>query len=276
MLRVFDANKNVITDAGKISGIGGGSPTFTYEYVSGGKYFKPTGSGYAALYQTFSCTEDCYIDMVIQSGKGTGADPMIEIVSSISDTPSDFAAYVGTTIPITIPTPPGTVYGGTLDVLTGVLTVDRISAQLTGTAVGSSWASADTNRNSIGFYNNGLYWAQRTGLPNPSTGGGVFDYCKTGSVYANENIYNAQFLFINNEFNRFEIRLPKSVLEDYSTESSATESAKDYLDSHPLQAVYYVEPTTYQLTPEEVINTLQGANVIWADTGIVTVTYRSN
>ena len=48
-----------------------------------------------------------------------------------------------TTIPIAIPTPPGTVCGGTLDVLTGELTVTMGQiASYAGEAIGEPWISS--------------------------------------------------------------------------------------------------------------------------------------
>ena len=55
----------------------------------------------------------------------------------------DYAAYQGAIIPITLPTPPGTVYGGTLDVLTGVLTVTMANIDsYAGEAIGEPWISS--------------------------------------------------------------------------------------------------------------------------------------
>ena len=52
--------------------------------------------------------------------------------------------------------------------------------------------------------------------------------------------------------------------------------AEQYANNTPLTVVYELAtPQTYQLTPTEV-TTLLGDNTIWADTGDVTVTYRSN
>lgn len=112
---------------------------------------------------------------------------------------SDYAPYTGQTIPITIPTPPGTVYGGTLNVTTGVLTVTMANiASYAGESINEPWLS------SMDKYVSGA---------TPTTGAQV--------VY-----------------------------------SLAT-------------------PLSYQLTPEEV-TVLLGENNVWADTGDVTVTYRSN
>ena len=176
----------------------------------------------------------------------------------------------GTTYDITFPSEAGTVYGGTLDVSTGELVVDRISAQLTGTAISASWDTADANRDSMGFYTNKANWESNTGLPDPVDGGEVFDYCYVNTVYSADNWWAARFLFTSGSFNRFEMRIPKNVLPTLNVSG-----AKAYLNEHPLQAVYKIAPQTYQLTPQEV-RTLLGTNNIWADTGDTSVTYKAD
>ena len=186
---------------------------------------------------------------------------------------SSYEAYQGQQVTI----PFGqTVYGGTLDVVGRTLTVDMVCESLTGSAISSSWADGDLSRNSIGFYRGSGTWSN-TGLPSPvSDIGQKFDYCAVGGVYNNDNAWNARFLFNSSGFNRFEIRIPKDVLADISTSSKATESAQAYLNAHPLQAVYKVEPTVIENLTDGQISTLLGQNVIWASTGDVAVQYRAD
>ncbi len=67
--------------------------------------------------------------------KTDDSSPQIEVGS----TSSAYEPYVGTTLPISWQSSAGTVYGGTLDVTTGVLTVDRAMAEM-----GSeSWTKVD-------------------------------------------------------------------------------------------------------------------------------------
>ena len=114
----------------------------------------------------------------------------------LGSTATDYEPYSGTTVTIDLD---GTRYGGTLDVLTGVLTVTHANiASYNGESINEPWVSSMDK-----------YVAGAT----PTTGAQV--------VY-------------------------------------------------PLTT-----PITYQLTPEEV-TTLLGTNNVWADTGDVTVEYRSN
>ena len=119
--------------------------------------------------------------------------PQIEL----STTASSYEPFTGTTLTIDLD---GTIYGGTLDVTTGVLTVTMANiASYAGESINEPWLSS---------------------------------------------------------------------MDKYVSGNTPTTGA---------QVVYTLATSvTYQLTPEEVINTLQGANVIWADAGNVSVTYRSN
>jgi hypothetical protein len=62
----------------------------------------------------------------------------------LGSTATDYESYRGTTYPITIPTPPGTVYGGTLDLTTGVLTVTHANiASYNGETINEPWISSE-------------------------------------------------------------------------------------------------------------------------------------
>ena len=57
-------------------------------------------------------------------------------------TADDFEAYTGETVTVTIPDTPGTVYGGTLDLLKGVLTVRPYYASYNGETLVGPWISS--------------------------------------------------------------------------------------------------------------------------------------
>lgn len=200
----------------------------------------------------------------VQSGSGDPAPDNVRPITGWAGAivnVSDADTSTPTVYNITFPAGAGTVYGGTLTINedgSGELVIDRVNVSLTENAVTNSWL--DTGRDSMGFYRSN--WGA-SGYPTPSSGSDqLFDYCKVGVVYDTNNIWNARFLFSSGNFNRFEIRLPRSVL---ATEDVA--GARAYLNAHPLQAVYKVTPTTYQLTTQQVITLLEGTNNVWADTG---------
>lgn len=151
-----------------------------------------------------------------------------------------------------------TVYGGTLDVVSGVLTVDRAMVTFDGSSdepyVIGSYGMAfrtylpndfkpTTNTRELA----GLVSNQMTEVTQASTWGTV----GTGALIANTN----QLYF---------------KLASDLTDISAL---RTYLASNPLQICYpLAEPQTYQLTPTEV-NTLLGENNVWSDNGDIKVEY---
>ena len=154
-----------------------------------------------------------------------------------------------------------TVYGGTLDVVSGVLTVDKGFATFDG--------SSDEQ------YTTGSYdMAFRTYLPNdlkPTTNNrelaGLVSNQMTevtqastwGTVGTCALIANANQLYFK--------------LADELTDIS---ELRTYLASNPLQIVYpLADPQTYSLTGQE-ISTLLGENNVWADSGDIEITYHTD
>ena len=60
------------------------------------------------------------------------------------DVAQEYSPYVGTVYPVTFPSEAGTVYGGALNVTTGLLTVDRVSAVFDGSD-DENWTVAANN-----------------------------------------------------------------------------------------------------------------------------------
>ena len=160
-----------------------------------------------------------------------------------------------TVIPITFPASAGTVYGGTLDVTTGTLTVDRIGFELSSTF--KSWTQGSSNR--YYYYDSVLLYVtssnrEYTAICDKLKGvGGWGDV-----LYSNMCIggtYNAAGIGIK--------------LNDNTTMEEFT----SWIDTEkPFVVSYLKNNVTYQLTPEEV-TTLLGQNNLWADTGDSTVEY---
>lgn len=182
-----------------------------------------------------------------------------------------YTPYTGSTHPVTWQSA-GTIYGGYVDVCKGVVVAEWVSCSFEGDVCSTLWYDVDSSRDTLGFYRNANIWSN-TDYPTPVDGGGIFDYCKVGTVYNENTPWVARFLFMNGSFNRFEMRLPKSVLADITSESAAKQSVVSYLDAHPLQAVYKISPITYALTPT-IIKSLRGANNLWSNAnGDATITY---
>ena len=176
--------------------------------------------------------------------------PMIRL-ASVTD--ATYEPYQGTAYPVTWQSDAGTVYGGTVDVTTGVLTVDMETKDLstltwnyqssTGLFYSSAINSCKTGTTSMLFSK--FAWTPlttQTAVKNSS----VSAICKdsNGRLYVKDTSY--------------------ADITAFNTDISGA------------QMVYELAtPLTYTLTPTQ-IATLLGTNNVWADTGDVTVEYVAN
>ncbi len=155
---------------------------------------------------------------------------------------------------MTYTTPLGrTVYGGTLDVVSGVLTVDRAMVTYNGT---EGWILHQGG--------NGRYY--RDGLPI-----GIDTASKASSI-------SNQALYADDQY-RYGAWFGFGGAGIYVNRINADDTIKDFrarLASNPLQVCYELAtPQTYQLTAQQ-IELLTGTNNIWSDSGDVTVEYGQN
>lgn len=228
--RWYDINKNYI----------GNSPAISYN-----KSFTVPSNAY---YLRF-CPQSSY-----------GETYLNDISVNYPATDTAYHAYTGTTYPISWETEAGTVYGGSLDVTTGLLTVDWRSITLTG-AEEEGWTIGKT-----GTAN--WYYITKSGILTALAKNNS-DNIKT-NLYPWANVVNAST--DNGSWGSTGVG---AVRVRWGTEDTIA-NWKSFLASNPLHVVYKtLEPLTYQLTPTEV-TTLLGLNRIWADTGNVDVTYVRN
>ena len=155
----------------------------------------------------------------------------------VGSTATAYEPYTAQTYPITLPTEAGTVYGGTLDVVKGTLTVDRVMFE-------ANSSTMNNNENYPGWKNalqpNNIQQGLLTGLLNVGLN---YGYNPNGNVFYLPMQYYGK------------------------TQTEWQESAID------VQFVYELAtPITYTLTPTE-IRTLLGHNTLWADAGAVDVQY---
>ena len=170
----------------------------------------------------------------------------------------------GTVIPISWQTEAGTVYGGTLDVTTGVLTVNKVALTFNGS---EDWASTTANGHTRQRVNSVLIGIKQItgGWQTPNLISDIYPTKTPNATYAGTvgitNQQNSADLYIMD--NRY----------DYV---GSTSDYKTWLSTNNLKVVYELATLqTYQLTPTEVA-TLLGDNTIWADTGDTEVEYRAN
>lgn len=150
------------------------------------------------------------------------------------------------TVSVDWTTEAGTVYGGTLDVTTGVLTVDKV-------LLTKNTSTMDNEEIFPGWKNAGI----------SALIGEDLDVLRSNQLLNIGKIYGA-----NTKSTRDILYLPKSIYNKTQTEWIAV--AMD------IQIVVELAtPQTFQLTPQEV-STVLGQNNIFADTGNVTVQYRAD
>ena len=173
----------------------------------------------------------------------------------VNDDMSDFATeadYIdGNTYPISWQTEAGTVYGGTLDVTTGVLTITHKYVNYdensfwsqNGSTVVSTSVPGDCRVSQVPLASHAQGYSPRSSVDIPANG------CA----------FNANFLYFNFKF-------PSDMSVD---------DWKAILAVNNLQIVYELAtPQTVQLTPTQV-TTLLGQNNIWCNSGkIESLTYR--
>lgn len=179
-----------------------------------------------------------------------------DISINYPSTDHDYHAYQGTTYPVSWQTEAGTVYGGTLDVVSGVLTVTMVINSLSG----RTWTMETTSNGNV-FSCNAL-----TGVT-----GKALNYNFICNKYKNAKTYRTNL--VNGEigcYNSSGGRNRFSICDNaYSSTSDFVNSLSDFVVCYELAT-----PITYHLTPHE-IHALLGQNNIWADTGNVKVIYHS-
>ena len=160
---------------------------------------------------------------------------------------------VGSQIAVTFPSEAGTVYGGTLDVTRGVLTIGYKYYTDSGTGPWGEVTSGGA-RYYIGGITTDAVDSDTTGV------------CNIGKLVS--SFYDDGVCVTSNG----RINLCGSLHNAFSS----VDELKTYLASNPLELVYKLAASTsYQLTPIQV-KTLLGVNNVWADAGNTSVTYRAD
>lgn len=172
----------------------------------------------------------------------------------VGSTATAYEPYQGTSYPITLPS---TVYGGELDVTSGVLTVTHKALNL-----GSvNWAKNNTSSDHWWF-------AYTTGdAKKASSSGSVADIICSNykPISADQAWVGTQGIGVNNANTNIIV-----------VDSTYSDTASFKTAMNGVMAVYELEtPTTVQLTPTQV-NTLLGSNNIYSSSGSVEVEYRAD
>ena len=173
----------------------------------------------------------------------TGANAYVSPTQDVAD---------ATTYPVTWQTEAGTVYGGTVDVVTGVLTVDRVYALLNDSSAWYEVSGTPKYRYSTAFADRKKYNNSYDGL------------CACSYIQVNALEYTNTGRWVSSSSNNFGIE---------SSGLTLAQIQQDATDGKIAIVYELATPLTYQLTPQTV-TALVGQNYVWADTGDVTVTVK--
>ena len=174
---------------------------------------------------------------------------------------SEYEPYTGQDYPITFPSEAGTVYGGTLDVTNGTLTVTDVIKTLSGDA-SEEWSALSVE--GAFFLENCFVGAPSDMKTSANSPVCLCNMYKESSSISNSSsmVEKANNVFCNQGRGEYYKRL---FIKD--TRFTDVNDFTQMLSSQNLKVVYpLATPITYQLTPTEV-QMLLGTNNIWADTG---------
>ena len=197
----------------------------------------------------------------------------------LGSTATDYEPCQGSTYPITFPTEAGTVYGGTLDVTNGVLTVDRAMVDLSSYNI--PWLTWGVNHSKSGV--TGFYF-YRADIPSILDFSNIREAVLTNLLAINDGAWGGSAVGYNTNargelsdwYEIVSISNETANILSTDTNAEAIEKFKAFLESTPLNVLYELaEPIHYPLTAID-IKTLLGTNNIWADTGDMSVTYRAD
>ena len=175
----------------------------------------------------------------------------------INEIRTDYIPYNGRSIPISWQSEAGTVYGGKLDVLSGVMRITHTYTNLPT----SGWAKSGSN-----------FWHSMTAMSNtrPVQIGWCTHYKNEVTATGDNTIIFGYSSFSGT---------PRIVVRDsrFTTASDFMAFlAEQETNGTPVMIAYpLATPIEIQLTPQEV-NSLLGANNIFADTGDTEVEYRAD
>ena len=206
-----------------------------------------TATQYTGTSVTFTPNITGNYKIVITSALAdTSVSNYSNIQLEVGSTATTYEAYNGTIYPISWQTEAGTVYGGELDVTSGVLKATGAYKKVTSSEQWILYSSY-----------NGFYYAENT-MQEGSYLDGLCNLFKTISDHS----YGVRFGASNNRIYFEQITNNISGVTDIAT-------WKSWLDNNDLYIFYTLAtPQTYQLTPTQVSSIL-GTNNIWADTGDV-------
>ena len=199
---------------------------------------------------TFTLSEDTWVGVNIRVQSGQATNLTIGIQIEVGSTATSYEPYITpSTVSLSWQTEAGTVYGGTIDVATGLLTV-TMKALENPESLGWAWQSAYNVFNYRPTYSDAFKDAGKV----------VSSAYAYGGAYSNLSNYECGYIYTNHI----------AIRDDRF--SGNVDAFKTSLSGIQIFYELATPQQTYQLTPQQLM-TLLGTNNVWADTGNVSVTY---
>lgn len=224
---------------------GGGADTYRLDARLVSNPSTPIGgSGDAGTGGEFNASEQFYVFLRCPNGVNVNNKKFYPMIRLATETDAEFVPYAGKTYTIALG---DTIYGGTVDFDSGVMTVDRAFAEYDGDEDWQAGVSVGTNFRMACNMIDVVPTGQTIAISNE------LEYIN------NYSLDSAHFYIYNSKLYVF---LPVANETDF----------KAWLASNTLQLCYELAtPTTIQLTPQQ-IQLLKGTNTITASTGQISVT----
>ena len=186
--------------------------------------------------------------------------------------PSTLTVQHVNNVRIEFPTAAGTVYGGYAEVYengTGKLVVNQVTKTFNGT---ENWYLPSGTHHVIAIQNitpnvdPSMIWSD--------------DHDTAGKIIATNGVtpWFYKYSTLRSVWPSACIRIANNGIylaigEEYDT----VEKGKAWLAEHPFQIAYYIEPVTYDLTNQQVLQMLDDRNIIWMDAnGQIEISFRNN
>lgn len=228
-------------------------------FISGSASFPSGVSAFANPYVFTTPSNAYYMRFSPASGNTYGNDTSINYPS----TDTSYHAYSGTTASVTFPDSVGTVYGGTVDLVSGVLTVDRKLAVLTHTM---AWEKGATNTEASVFFLSDAVVSDKSPVS--------WDSVETIANWAIKSTAKSTEAAHMVSGRYYWTTADGYWRVGYGTPDTTVDEFKAFLQTNPLQVVCPITtPINYQLTPKE-ISTLAGENNVWGS-GNIELTYKA-
>ena len=216
---------------------------------------------------TFTVSDDDNYRFWVYYSSGVDVNDINNFMIEVGNQPTAYEEYSDTTTPITWQSEAGTVYGGSLDVTSGVLTVTHNGKLITDTS-----SILDASSGTVGF--RARVEISSSLIPPADSQTGYDDQKSNVATY----VGNAGSIGSNLGTNSFKTHTNGNIyfyLVGYNTLADLKTYAQDMITANtPITFVWKLAtPVTYQLTPTQ-ISAIVGTNNVFTDTnGDTSVVY---